>query len=70
MNFACEQVWCACSSLWALQMKLKSEHEDIFSHSFPIPNYNEPALALWFSLEQLEARGLYESGERRGIIIL
>ena len=54
----------------ALQMKLKSEHEDIFSHSFPIPNYNEPALALWFSLEQLEARGLYESGERRGIIIL
>ena len=44
----------------ALQMKLKSEHEDIFSHSFPIPNYNEPALALWFSLEQLQAKGLYD----------
>lgn len=30
--------------------------------SCEIPNYNEPALALWYSLEQLEARGLHEHG--------
>jgi len=29
---------------------------------FEIPNYNEPSLALWYSMEQLEARGLHENG--------
>ena len=32
------------------------------NRGFEIPNYNEPALALWLSTEQLEGEGLHENG--------
>jgi len=37
-------------------------HERSMLCRFKVTAYNEPSLALWFSLEQLEARGLHENG--------
>jgi hypothetical protein len=38
------------------------------NRGFEIPNYNEPALALWLSMEQLEGQGLHEHGRVNSIM--